>query len=245
MDLKNAKFYEVYITGEIVVDPTTKNPVKGDDGKIKVKYTRDSKPTAEFLAAGMTSNKFFNCELLEVNTEDAVKTSVSGKKWNIGPVTTKGKTVPIFQQKQTQIFDAITVLLTTGAYTVIKNADEHGEAKVKLNEFAIPGEHVEFDCGEDYFVMRRNKTTHVMEKLMNNSYNALGKLEQFPTIKRVGDVFLFFNQLEAKEAHINEAKNELLKYKVPKTPGTNDKTDQVEAAPPVTSAINKPTTEDI
>jgi hypothetical protein len=238
---EKCKYYEIYLTGEIVIDPTTKNPILDSEGKLQVKYTRKSNPSAELIAVGLTENKFFQVELVEVNMGAETMSPIgSTRKFRIGPVSIKGRTENIFENKQREIYKAIVQLVTNKEFDVIV-PPEAGNPVIKIKDFAIPGEYVEFDCGFTYYLHNRNKQTHIMEKVLQNTYDEKGKLVHLPIPKTVGSIFLYASQLEARDAHINEAKAELKKFEVkPTIAGANEKTDAVTTTQLAETPAEKP-----
>ena len=222
--MHEVKYYEVFLTGETLKD-TAGNPVKDDQGKIKVQYTRVTNPSVELLAKGLTKNNFFQVGLIEVNVGASTMT-VGNRTLKVGPVTTKGRTESIFENKQPEIFKAIVEEYLKGNFTVIV-APEVGKPVVKINDFVIPGLVKEFDCGFDYVVHTRNKETHIMEPLIAHTYDEKGRLVPIKNVKRVGQIFLFANEVPAVEAHVMEAINELRKYELKPDKGVNEKTEQV------------------
>ena len=221
------KYYEFFLTGEIVKDATG-NPVKNEDGSIKVKYTRDTTPSAELVAKGMTSNKWFQCEAVEVNVEKDAITSASGKKWDIGPAVQKGTPVNIFYNTQKEVYKAIIERFTAGKFSVVQKPED-GAPIIHLTAWALPGRVVEFETGFPYFVMNRNKTTKALEKLQKNTYTREGRLVQEDVIKTTGTLFLFANELPAMEAHIKNAIAALEPDKCPVVIATEKKEDVITA----------------
>jgi hypothetical protein len=235
------KYYEFFLTGEIVKDATG-NPVKNADGTIQVKYTRDTVPDAALIAAGMTSNKFFNCEAVEVNVASDKLASTSGKSWDIGPVVNKGTQISIFYNTQKEVYKAIIERFLAGKFTIVQKAED-GDPIIHLSNWALPGRVVEYETGFPYFVMVRNKKTKVLENLVSHPRKPDGTLDNIKVVKTTGTLFLFANELPAMEAHIKNAIAALEPYKVPAVAGTERKEEVIAAnAPAATAPVKEVTT---
>ena len=234
------KYYEFFLTGEIIKDPATGVPLKNEDGSIKVRYTKQTIPTKALLDAGLTSNNWFQCEAVEVNIEEDLITSASGKKWDIGPAVNKGTTVNIFYNTQKEVYKAIIERFSAGKFTVVQPPEE-GDPIIHLTNWALPGRVVDFATGFPYFVMNRNKVTKKLERLQKYTYNSEGKLLPEDVIKTTGTLFLFANELPAMEAHIKNAIADLEQFKCA-VPQANEKkedviTNQQKVEAPATTAV--------
>jgi hypothetical protein len=138
----------------------------------------------------------------------------------IGPLSAAGITVNLFEGQQREPFNAIALKILAGEFTVVKPAAEGVKPVIKINNYVQPGEQVEYKCvGEDgkpfeYYQHRRNTTTHIDEPVLVWGYDKSGKLVQQKVIRSTGQIFLFANELEAKDAHIQSAVNSHLAFKV-------------------------------
>jgi hypothetical protein len=240
------KYYEIFVTGELEVDKDN-NPIKNEDGSFKVKYTRKSAPSAELLAEGLTANKFFQCEAVEVNVDkDSIK-SASGKSWDIGPMVSKGYAINIFERQQKKVYEAIVERYIGKKYTQVVAPSADDKPVIHLSNWALPGCVIEFATGFPYYPHTRNKKTHVMEPLLQTKYGSDGKIlpktdPRCKTILTTGKLFLFANELDNAEAHIKDAISALAEYKVPEIAGGERKEEVATANADVKSPSTTPET---
>lgn len=227
---EDLKYYEFFLTGEVKKD-TQGNPEKDAEGKIVVIFTRDTVPSKALLDLGLTSNKWFQCEAVEVNVEkDSIK-SASGKSWEIGPLVNKGTPVNIFYNTQKEVYKAIVERYRANKFNWIQRPED-GVPIIHLTGWALPGLIVEYETGFPYFVMTRDKVTKALKRLKKNTYTREGKLVEEDVIKTTGTLFLFANEVPAKEAHIKNAIAAVEQDKVPTVASTERKEEIIVAQGP-------------
>jgi hypothetical protein len=232
------KYYELFLTGEVKRD-ANKLPVKDDKGKVIVSFTRDTTPSAALMALGLTSNKWFWCEAVEVNIGKDSMASASGKVWDIGPVVKKGTTVNIFYNTQKEIYKAIIDRFLSSKFTWVNdpNAEkwDGGDPIIHLSNWALPGRVVEYETGFKYTLHTRNKVTKVMEPVISHPYDDKGNIIDKPVVKTTGSLFLFASELSAMEAHVKDAIDALKQYKIAEPIVAERKEETLTAQAPVTT----------
>jgi hypothetical protein len=242
MKLEDYKMYDVNVTGEVVLDDATKLPKKDKDGNFIVKYMRDSNPSVELQKVGLGSGRFFQTEMIETNTIAATLALPNGKTADIGPLSAGGINVNLFEARQREPFKAVALKIAAGEFDVLIPAGEKVKPVVRVKNFVMPGEQVEYNCGFDYYLHRRNATSKKMEPILTWQYNNEGKLVQEKVIRHTGQIFLFGNELEAKAAHIQSAINGNLEFKV-KAAGTSPRAEaaKIAASSPEVASDDIPT----
>lgn len=242
----STKYYELFLTGEVKRD-ANKLPIKGTDGKLQVSFTRDTTPSAALVALGLTSNKWFWCEAVEVNIEKDTMSSASGKTWEIGPVVKKGTTVNIFYNTQKEVYKAIIDRFLSNKYTWVNDPNKEGwdggEPIIHLSNWALPGRVIEFETGFKYTLHTRNKVTKVMEPVISHPYDDKGNVIDKPVVKTTGSLFLFASELPAMEAHVKDAIDALKQYKIAEPVNAERKEETLTAQAPVVPPATAPAVE--
>ena len=242
--MKRIKHYDVLVTGQAELDPATKTLVKDAEGKVKVKWMRDSNPSAELKAVGLGGGRFFQCEMIETNTVANTITLPDGTTADLGPLTSHGVPTNLFEAQQREPFNAIALKIIAGEFKVIKEAvggDKPVNPVARITGYVQPGKAVEYDCGFDYYLHRRNAKTHKMEAILAWQYDTEGKLKQEKVIRHTGQLFLFGNELEAEQAHVATAINANKAFKVAPVAGVREKDADVQSAGEEPANITVPT----
>jgi hypothetical protein len=263
---KALKYYVIFVTGlAAVLDAVSKqpkpgvkfeNPTTAEQVAFNKKLTasqgwdiawqkigRDN-PAARAAIANYDP-RFFQTEMVEVNLEKDSITTASGKTFRTGSMTTKGKTVNVFATRHREIFKAITEEIMNANFTLVipPSVSGTGESLKVINPvcriegYVQPGYHLQFPTGFEYEVYNRDPQTHAEKAVMQSKYNKTGVLEKKPLILSVGDIFLFPNELDAMEAHKNDAIAAYKEHEVKKDNSGNQRTDDIkDTAAPVNEA---------
>jgi hypothetical protein len=207
-------------------------PEKDVEGKLKIKWMRDSNPSAELKAVGLGEGRFFQCEFIEINTVASSLQLPSGTTVELGPLTSRGIPRNLFERQQREPFNAIALKLIAGEFKVIKEGvtgDKPVSPVAEILTFAMPGQQKDYSVGFEYYLHRRNRITHLEEKYLSWQYRD-GKLKQEPVIRTTGQIFLFGNEIETADQLIKDAITAHIPFKVPAPSGIREVHEDVKTS---------------
>jgi hypothetical protein len=231
--MKNIRYYKVLVTGAVIM--TAANPLiqeKDTDGKLKIKWMRDSNPSAELKAVGLGDGRFFQCEFIEINTVAASLTLPGGGTAELGPLTSRGVPRNLFERQQREPFNAIALKIIGGEYKIIKEAvtgDKPVAPVLEVLNFAMPGQQRDYSVGFEYYLHRRDRTTHKETFILAWQYKD-GKLVQDKVIRTTAQIFLFGNELETANQLITDAIAAHTAFKVPAASGVRETHEDVRTS---------------
>jgi hypothetical protein len=260
--MKKLKYYTVYVIGECKLDPITKLPVKATkvenptlpeevlrnkridlSGGYDIAWQRTGRDNAEMRASMNNYDpRFFQTEMVEVNVEADTITTASGKTIRIGAMTTKGKTVNCFATRHREVFKALTQEIASCNFVLVI-PPEGGLKPVmpvaRIEGYAQPGYEVQFPTGFWYEVYNNDPVTHIEKPVITRSYDRkTGILSESPMKLNSASIFLFPNELDAEEAHVQTAILNFKKHEIVDVKG-NERADDVKVTAAQTDATGK------
>ena len=249
--MRELKYYQVYITGDAKLDPVTKLPVKAvkvenptspDDvlknkridlsGGFDIAWQRTGRDNADMRASMNNYDpRFFQTEMVEMNVKADTITTASGKTVRIGALTTRGKTVNCFATRHREVFKALTMEIANCNFILVippTGGDKPVKPVCRIEGYAQPGYDVQFPTGFWYEVFENDPITHIEKPRISRTYDRkTGKLDESPMKLNSGSIFLFPNELDAEEAHIQTAILNFKKHEIIDVKG-NERTDDVK-----------------
>jgi hypothetical protein len=244
MDELKAKVYEVTITGELVLDPTTKLPKKDAEGNVQYVWIRLGKETADTAKFKLKPGRFIQTSMLPFATENTTMTLPNGKTITVGASDAKGMTVNVWENARPEIFNMINSALeaeiAAGKLNIIKKATEEVRPVCKLSSLGQPGYVQDYMTDFDFYQHQIDPADHIEKATKSPSYDRkTGKMDYRQTVTNRGRVFLFPYEFAIAEAIVETQMKEDYEFKVPEPKHTREGGEDfkvVESEPAVTPA---------
>jgi hypothetical protein len=245
---KTLKYYTIYIIGQPILDANKKPtmavvPTGNTDADrklaariaaaegydIKWQLTGRDNPAMRAIMNNYDP-RYYQAEMVEENIEKDTVTSSSGKAFKVGKMSVRGKVINIFATRHREIFKAVTEEIANSNFTLVIPPSADGKIRpvCRINEYVQPGWHVQFKVPFRFEVWFRDGNTHAEVQQFQSKYNSKGVLERKPWASNIGDIFLFPNEIEAVEAHIETATLALMEHKLAEDLSGNTRTDDVK-----------------